>query len=112
MKKNLTKIVLIAMMLFYGQFTFGQLTAKQHINNHTMLEAMANGYYQIQQEYGLDSLSTINWTGTYSDTGWTGSITGMLYNLNLTINYIGTTTYDNNQNAISTFSATGLNGTH
>jgi hypothetical protein len=88
------------------------LTAREHINNHTMLEAMANGYYQIQQEFGLDPASTINWTATYNATGWTGSVIGTLYNKSLTINYSGVTAYGANQNATNTFSASGVNGTN
>jgi hypothetical protein len=88
------------------------LTARQHIHNHVMLEAMANGYYQIQQEFGLDPKSTITWTATYSETGWTGSITGRLYNQSLTLNYTGTTVYDVGQNASNTFSASGAYGTN
>ena len=88
------------------------LSAREDINNLTMLEAMANGYYQIQQEFGLDPASTITWTATYSESGWTGSITGRLYNQSLTLNYTGTTVYDGGQNASNTFSASGSYGTN
>jgi hypothetical protein len=88
------------------------LTAREHIQNHVMLEAMANGYYLIQQEYGLDPASTITWTATYSEAGWTGSITGRLYNQSLTLNYTGTTVYDVGQNASNMFSASGSFGTN
>ncbi|CAN96523.1 hypothetical protein predicted by Glimmer/Critica [Sorangium cellulosum So ce56] len=88
----------------------GSLTVREHINNHTMLEAMANGYYEVQQQLGRDSASEIEWSATYSESGWTGSITGTLNNERLTLNYTATTVYDDAQNATSTFSATGVHG--
>jgi hypothetical protein len=89
----------------------GSQTAKQELNNHTMLEAMATTY-DVLQGNTLDSSSNIVFTGAVSDDAWQSSITGTLHSMPLTINFSGITTYDANQNALSTFHIVGELGAH
>lgn len=101
MKKNSTIYLIMSIpMFFIGQVAQAQLTAKEHINHHIMMEAMLSGYYAIQKDHGIDSTSKFNWVGTYSEDGWTASIIGILYNKDLIINYTASTIYDANLNAI------------
>ncbi len=88
-----------------------KLTVREHINNHSMLEAMANGYYQIQSIIALGSKSEIYWSGTYTEHGWTASITGRFASETVTLRYAAATVYDAAERATSTFSAFGgVNG--
>jgi len=66
------------------------LTVLEEANLHAMLEATADTYFAIQQEFGTDIDSTIDWTGTYDENGWSSSVTGTLYGDPLSINFSGT----------------------
>lgn len=80
------------------------LTLLEHLNNHTMLEAMANGVQIINEGRGggIADPKTFSWTGSYSDAGWSATISGQLGSSTLALAYTGTTVLNGSGIATST----------
>ena len=85
-----------------------EMTVLEQLNAHTMLEATTNGYFMIQQEYGLDPTSTATWSGTYDEEGWSSTLTGTLYARPLRVDFSGKATSAADAVTIA-FTGTGLN---
>jgi len=83
------------------------MTTLEHLNAHAMVETLSSGYWMIQQEYGIDTSSSVGWSGTYSETGWTGGINGTLYGSSVRLDYTGTSTLEGNDDLSLVYQATG-----
>ena len=83
------------------------MTTLEHLNAHAMVETLSSGYWSIQQEFGIDTNSTVNWLGTYSETGWTGEINGTLYGSSVRVNYTGHSTLEANGDVSLVYQAGG-----
>lgn len=108
----------LAVMFFLslGSASFAgpiDLTVKESMNLATMLEASAGTLYSLSHFLGfLPSGQTFNWTGTYSESGWTYSASGMVGSDPFNLNYTGTLSGDIGQDVVVTFAGSGNLGSH
>ena len=114
MNRQLMTIGVVIMMVASGASALApaDMTLLEQVNAHVMLENVSNGFFMIQQEYGIDPASSIGWSGTYSDDNWTAAITGTLYGTPLVLNYTGALTGGPPSDVTVDYSGTGsIDGT-
>ena len=86
------------------------MTTLEHLNSHVLLETLSNGYWMIQQEYGIDTSSSVSWSGAYNETGWTGGIDGTLYGTSVKVDYTGTSTVQGDHSVRVAYQGAGAIG--
>ncbi|MCP3982249.1 MAG: hypothetical protein GY716_23335 [bacterium] len=86
------------------------LAALVHLNAQTMLEATASGYRMIQADLGLDAASTCTWSGTFDESGWSSSISGVIHGQPFTLDYSGSSEELPSDEFEVSFAAEGFRG--
>ena len=86
------------------------MTAAEHLNAQTLVEATATGYCMIQTDLGLDPQGTFSWSGTFDATGWTSSVSGTLYGSAFSLDYSGSSLSMPSGDVEVSFVGTGMRG--
>ena len=85
-------------------------TFTQRMNLHTMLEATTSVLTTLADRDTGAIQQDISWAGTFDDTGWTYSGSGVFSGDPLTLNYVGSLSGQNGQDIVVSFTGTGFIG--
>jgi hypothetical protein len=98
----------VVLLLSFTSYSLATtMTLYEQMNVATMLETSSTALRMLQEAKGYDIGQTLNWTGTYSDSGWSYSTSGVVGGNPLTMSYIGSMSGTFGENITVSFLGSG-----